>query len=89
MVVKDFALLFPPLKRLYEERERLREQLHATRLQLAEARAHFRNQQPISRLLTHMDRQGTDLVLDVGANEGQYASRLRKNGLHEKICSNP
>ena len=85
--MKNFALLVPSIKRLHEERERLRRQLRETRHQLTEARAHFRSQQPINRLIDHLERQRIDLVLDVGANEGQYASRLRKNGFSGRIIS--
>jgi FkbM family methyltransferase len=74
MRLKDVALLIiPPIKRLHEDRDRLA-------LALA-------TQQPMQKLLALMRRRGVDLVLDIGANAGQFASLLRATGFHGKIIS--
>jgi len=96
---KRLALLIPPLRRLHEDRNRLKAQLgeqrerltaklHAERTQAAtrldKERARY---SPMRRLLEHMKRYGVDVVLDVGANVGQYGRSLRKDGFRGEILS--
>ena len=66
-------LLIPAIRRLHEDRDRLALALSA--------------QQPIQKLLAHIRPRLIDLVLDVGANEGQFACRLRDEGFLGKIIS--
>jgi FkbM family methyltransferase len=93
-VINRIALqVFPPLRRLYEERDRLQEerdrlQKQSDRLQeerdriLAQWRA-----QPILLILAQMTRQRVDLVLEIGANKGAFAQSLRAAGYTGKIIS--
>ena len=113
-------MLIPPIRRLYEDRDRLQAELRAERAALREERAQakatlteererftaqlheqrtrltaklrderarHRAKQPMGRLLGHMEQCGVDLVLDVGANAGQYASSLRSEGFRGEIIS--
>src|SRR5262249_17498741 len=43
--------------------------------------------QPVQKLLAYMRRCSIDLVLDVGANEGQFARSLRSAGYIGKLIS--
>ena len=72
-MLRDVVLLIPPIRRLYEDRNRLALALAA--------------QQPMQKLFAHTQRCRVDLALDVGANEGQFASQLRGGGFRGKIIS--
>jgi hypothetical protein len=61
---------------VHEERTQLRDQRTRLTAQLHEERAWHRAQQPMGWLLALLDQCGIDLVLDVGANEGQYVGRI-------------
>ena len=79
--------------RLQEEHDRLRDE----RDRLQAERDHFRQErdrlvaqwkaQPILKTLAQMTRQRVDLVLEIGANKGQYAQSLRSAGYTGKIIS--
>jgi FkbM family methyltransferase len=42
---------------------------------------------PDARRAAVLEQEGVDLVLDIGANSGQFATRLRSHGYHGKIVS--
>jgi FkbM family methyltransferase len=79
--------------RLQEERDRLleeRDRLQEERDRLQEERDRILAQwkaQPMLKTLSQMTRQRVDLVLEIGANKGQYAQSLRSAGYTGKIIS--
>jgi FkbM family methyltransferase len=77
------------LKAAAEERARLKAQLREARKAAAEKRARLeaRLEAHASKLLKLMEKCGVDLILDVGANTGQYARWLRNEGFRGEIIS--
>lgn len=77
------------LKAAAEERARLKVQLREARKAAAEKRARLEAQLEAHapKLLKLMEKCGVDLVLDVGANTGQFARWLRKGGFRGEIIS--
>lgn len=93
MINKIALLVFPPLRRLYQERDRLqkecdrlREERNRTREERDRIIAQWKAQ-PILTILAQMKRQQVDLVFEIGANKGQFAQSLRSAGYTGKIIS--
>ena len=112
MWVKQLAMMMPAIRRVHEERERLRARLQEERelsrkrkasndakllkltqqterlLQLKKSLSdQLLKQDPATKLVELMSRRSVDLVLDVGANTGQFVRKLRRAGYDGEIFS--
>lgn len=104
MVFGKLARKIPAIRRLHEQRDRLKEELlkaralvkkkdQACRQTKDQLRALKKKSdlqiaaQPLQPLTDRLERHGIELVLDVGANRGQYGGSLRRAGYGGKIIS--